>query len=79
MADITRLKKNLTDSLSHLKSTKMIPPEEGETRKNLGMKVMFDEYANKMLEYVDIADEIDWNELTASEFVTSIQTTIGKL
>ena len=57
----------------------MIPPEDGESSKNLGMKVMFDEYANKMLEYVDIADEIDWNELTASEFVTSIQTTIGKL
>ena len=57
----------------------MIPPEEGETRKNLGMKEMFDEYADKMLEYVDIADEIDWNELTASEFVTSIQTTIGNL
>ena len=40
-------------------------------------KIIFEDYAKKLFENANITDEIEWNELTASEFVTSIQTTIG--
>ena len=44
-----------------------------------GINAIFEEYANKLLEYENITEEVEWNELTASEFVTSIQTTIGNI
>ena len=42
-------------------------------------KHIFEEYAQKLFENANITDEIEWNELTSSEFVTSIQTTIGNI
>ena len=43
----------------------------------INTKIIFEDYAKKLFENANITDEIEWNELTASEFVTSIQTTIG--
>ena len=37
----------------------------------------FDEYRQKISHYANTTDEVEWNELTANEFVISIQTTIG--
>ena len=52
---------------------------QNNTNSGDGINAIFEEYANKLLEYENITDEVEWNELTASEFVTSIQTTIGNL
>ena len=75
--DIKELKKNLMSSLS------MVNTSAG-TSQNInnngdGINAIFEEYANKLLEYENITEEVEWNELTASEFVTSIQTTIGNI
>ena len=47
------------------------------TEPKINTKIIFEDYAKKLFENANITDEIEWNELTASEFVTSIQTTIG--
>ena len=79
MSDIKQLKKNITQSISKMKRlSEKFPSENGShVVTNLHTKEMFDDYASKMLEYGNITDEVEWNELTANEFVTSIQTTIG--
>ena len=71
MSDIKYLKKNITESISKMKKQSAMFPL------NLHTKEMFEDYASKMLQYGNITDEVEWNELTANEFVTSIQTTIG--
>ena len=73
--DIKELRKNLMSSLS------MVNTSSGISQNNTGdgINAIFEEYANKLLEYENITEEVEWNELTASEFVTSIQTTIGNI
>ena len=57
------------------------PKNTSKNNENNGdaINAIFEEYANKLLEYENITEEVEWNELTASEFVTSIQTTIGNI
>ena len=72
------MKKNLTDSLDWILAKNNIPGNlTYNVEPKLNTKSIFEEYAKKLFEEVNITDEIEWNELTASEFVTSIQTTIG--
>ena len=75
---IEQLRKNLTDSLDRIAAQSsitgnMAPNAEPKTN----TKIIFEDYAQKLFENANITEEIEWNELTASEFVTSIQTTIG--
>ena len=64
-----------------MSSLSMVNTSAGTSQNNTGdgINAIFDEYANKLLEYENITEEVEWNELTASEFVTSIQTTIGNI
>ena len=79
MAEIKELKENITDTLTRLKWQYTTSSSESKINvtSKLQTKKMFDDYAHKMLQYQNITDEVEWNELTANEFVTSIQTTIG--
>ena len=69
--DIKRLNDIMLTSLNKLSS--------GNRTFNLEMKAKFDVYGRKMSKYGNITDEVEWNLLTANEFVTSIQTTIGNI
>ena len=64
-----------------MSSLSMVNTSSGISQNNTGdgINAIFEEYANKLLEYENITEEVEWNELTASEFVTSIQTTIGNI
>ena len=64
-----------------MSSLSMVNTSSGTSQNNTGdgINAIFEEYANKLLEYENITEEVEWNELTASEFVTSIQTTIGNI
>ena len=64
-----------------MSSLAMVNTSAGNYQNNTGdgINAIFEEYANKLLEYENITEEVEWNELTASEFVTSIQTTIGNI
>ena len=64
-----------------MSSLSMVNTSSGIPQNNTGdgINAIFEEYANKLLEYENITEEVEWNELTASEFVTSIQTTIGNI
>ena len=73
---IKQLEKNLTDSLDRI-TTRTNLPGIGDVEEKLNTKGIFEEYTRKLFEHANITDEIEWNELTSSEFVTSIQTTIG--
>ena len=81
MSDIKGLKKNITESISKMKRLSAKFPSENGSHAitNLHTKEMFEDYASKLLQYGNITDEVEWNELTANEFVTSIQTTIGNI
>ena len=75
---IKQLRKNLTDSLDRIaaqsRTSGNVAPD---VEPKMDTKIIFEDYAKKLFENANITDEIEWNELTASEFVTSIQTTIG--
>ena len=75
--DIKELRKNLMSSLSMVNTSAGI--SQNNENNGDGINAIFEEYANKLLEYENITEEVEWNELTASEFVTSIQTTIGNM
>ena len=64
-----------------MSSLSMVNTSSGTSQNTTGdgINAIFKEYANKLLEYENITEEVEWNELTASEFVTSIQTTIGNI
>ena len=66
-------------SLSMVNTSYTAGTSHNNTNSGDGINAIFEEYANKLLEYENITEEVEWNELTASEFVTSIQTTIGNL
>ena len=73
--DIQKLRHNLTDAMS-LKLRKLSSTNGIDF---LEVKPLFDEYERKVSEYGNITEEVEWNELTASEYVASIQTTIGNI
>ena len=77
--DIKELRKNLMSSLSMVNTSYTAGTSQNNTNSGDGINAIFEEYANKLLEYENITEEVEWNELTASEFVTSIQTTIGNI
>ena len=66
-------------SLSMVNTSYTAGTSRNNTNSGDGINAIFEEYANKLLEYENITEEVEWNELTASEFVTSIQTTIGNI
>ena len=66
-------------SLSMVNTSYTAGTSQNNTNSGDGINAIFEEYANKLLEYENITEEVEWNELTASEFVTSIQTTIGNI
>ena len=75
---IKQLERNLTDSLDRITRKPNLPDMvDGDIETKLDTKSIFEEYTRKLFEHANITDEIEWNELTSSEFVTSIQTTIG--
>ena len=77
---IKQLEKNLTDSLDKIAKRASMPDiADGGDEIKFNTKDIFEEYAQKLFENANITDEIEWNELTSSEFVTSIQTTIGNI
>ena len=77
---IKQLEKNLTDSLDKIAKRASMPDiADGDEVIKFHTKDIFEEYAQKLFENANITDEIEWNELTSSEFVTSIQTTIGNI
>ena len=77
---IKQLEKNLTDSLDKIAKRASMPDiTDGGEEIKFNTKHIFEEYAQKLFENANITDEIEWNELTSSEFVTSIQTTIGNI
>ena len=68
----------MTDSLDRItRKTNLPDMVDGDVETKLDTKSIFEEYTRKLFEHANITDEIEWNELTSSEFVTSIQTTIG--
>ena len=66
-------------SLSMVNTSSRTGTSQNNNNNGDGINAIFEEYANKLLEYENITEEVEWNELTASEFVTSIQTTIGNI
>ena len=75
---IKQLRNNLTDSLDRIAAQSSISGNVApNVEPKMDTKIIFEDYAKKLFENANITDEIEWNELTASEFVTSIQTTIG--
>ena len=74
--DIKQLGSNITDLMSIIKISSLNNTSRVK-KGNSFIKTVFDEYGNKMSQHGNTTDEIEWNELTANEFVTSIQTTIG--
>ena len=75
---IEQLRKNLTNSLDRIAAQSSITGNmDPNAQPKTETKIIFEDYAKKLFENANITDEIEWNELTASEFVTSIQTTIG--
>ena len=77
-SDIIELRNILKSML--LISTSSIAASVGRVT-TTSTKTTFATYAEKMKQYaINETDEIiEWNPLTANEFVISIQTTIGKL
>ena len=78
-SDIIELRNNLNKSML-LISTSSIAASVGRVN-TTSTKTRFATYAEKMKQYaINETDEIiEWNLLTAKEFVSSIQATTGKL
>ena len=71
-----QLRSNVTDQMLSIKISNL-NNTFSFNKNNSFINKTFDEYGKKMSQYVNTTDEVEWNELTANEFVISIQTTIG--
>ena len=76
LSEAKELKRNITDQMLSI-NVSIVNNTFGFKKSNSFINKAFDEYTQKMSHYVNTTDEVEWNELTANEFVTSIQTTIG--
>ena len=79
LLDIKRLSSNITGLMSSFRMSSNFNNTLGVEKDISSMKMTFDKYGKKMSQYGNTADEIEWNEVTANEFVTSIRTTIGNM
>ena len=79
MEDIDHLKNKLSGQMSRLISrsnaSNLIDYAVNHTQQ---VNSLFDEYAEKMSTFGNSSDEVEWNILTANEFVSSIQQTTGR-
>ena len=75
--DIIEVNKTLFNSLSLVNNYSSKVMSQNKNANWLEIIAMFEEYADKLNQYENIPEPVEWTALTANEFVTSIQTTIG--